>query len=240
MQILTIMHVYNERKMLPYTLHYQKAHDIPLYVIDNMSNDGTWEYLQEQGIPSHRFDTGGAFHLTKLHDEVLRVADAQQPHWFIYRGCDLFWSVASIRMIIEQSDRLGYTRIETEAYHVYRKGYAGMFYDCEYVRRVDNWVGLVAKHGPAMEIRGDSIRRNGGTRRVSAPFYNFGFTKPKEEREETFERRQKAWEEGLPLELGYHYRREKEAGWEGWNVKHIRENPEIHHHLKRLSRLWLK
>ncbi len=66
MQILTIMHVYNEGKMLPYTLQYQKAHDVPLYVIDNMSNDGTWEVLQEQGIASHRFDTGGAFHRKDL------------------------------------------------------------------------------------------------------------------------------------------------------------------------------
>ena len=54
MRVMCILTVWNEREYLPLKLEYCKQNKLEPYIIDNMSTDGSWEYLQENKIPSHR------------------------------------------------------------------------------------------------------------------------------------------------------------------------------------------
>tara|TARA_Y100001968_G_scaffold295301_1_gene302563 strand:- start:3534 stop:3896 length:363 start_codon:yes stop_codon:yes gene_type:complete len=55
-----------------------------------MSDDGSWEWLQENNISPHRFDNGGIYDLFSLQSEILRTVHRIKPDWVIYNGCDLF------------------------------------------------------------------------------------------------------------------------------------------------------
>ena len=90
MRTLCILTIYNEIKFLPYKLQYCIDNNLDLYVIDNMSNDGSWEWLQENNIKSHRFDTDGMFYLKALQKEMVKTVHKEKPDWAIYNGCDLF------------------------------------------------------------------------------------------------------------------------------------------------------
>ena len=55
LKIVQISCVYNEMEYLPHQLKYIKSQGLDVYVIDNCSTDGTWEWLQENKTPSHQF-----------------------------------------------------------------------------------------------------------------------------------------------------------------------------------------
>ena len=63
---MCILTVWNEREYLPLKLEYCKQNKLEPYIIDNMSTDGSWEYLQENKVPSHRLDTGDSFDLRSV------------------------------------------------------------------------------------------------------------------------------------------------------------------------------
>ena len=86
MRTLCILTIYNEIKFLPYKLQYCIDNNLDLYVIDNMSNDGSWEWLQENNIKSHRFDTDGMFYLKALQKEMVKTVHKEKPDWAIYNG----------------------------------------------------------------------------------------------------------------------------------------------------------
>ena len=54
------------------------------------STDGTWEYLQENKVPSHRLDTDDSFDLRVLQNDIVETIHREKPDWVIYNGCDLF------------------------------------------------------------------------------------------------------------------------------------------------------
>ena len=78
MRVMCILTVWNEREYLPLKLEYCKQNKLEPYVIDNMSDDGSWEYLQDQGVKSHRVDTDGSFDLRILQDEIV---DRRRERW---------------------------------------------------------------------------------------------------------------------------------------------------------------
>ena len=90
MKVLCILTIYNEIEFLPYKIKYCKENDLDLYIIDNMSNDGSWEWLQKNNIKSHRFDTNEMFDLKALQGEIISTVHKEKPNWVIYNGCDLF------------------------------------------------------------------------------------------------------------------------------------------------------
>ena len=75
---------------LPDKVSYCKDNGLDLYVIDNYSTDGTWEWLIENQVPCHRFDTNGEFHLQKLQDEMIRTCLEMDYRWIVYLDADLF------------------------------------------------------------------------------------------------------------------------------------------------------
>lgn len=56
MKVLMICFVYNEIKYLPHSIDYYKKNNCDIYVIDNNSTDGTYEWLIENNIPCNRYE----------------------------------------------------------------------------------------------------------------------------------------------------------------------------------------
>ena len=60
------------------------------YLIDNYSDDFSYEWCRDHKIPCHRFDTKGAFDLRALQREMMRTLNELKPDWVVYLGIDLF------------------------------------------------------------------------------------------------------------------------------------------------------
>ena len=90
MSKLCIGFYYNELEWLQKKVDYCKDNGLNLYVIDNMSTDGTYEWLVDNRVCCHRFDTEEIYHLPRLQAEMMRVLKDLQPEWVVYLDADLF------------------------------------------------------------------------------------------------------------------------------------------------------
>lgn len=211
MRITAIMTAYNETTFLPIKLDWCRRHGLDLYVIDNYSDDGTWEWLQENNVASHRFDTQGAFHLEWLQAEIVRTLHILQPDWVIYDDADQFYQTdEGIRATIEQADEQGCNLIEMEFINILNTG------DGEH--NYFNSPGKITKiHKYSSDIlyTADNVSFEGDNRKcfVDGVIINMGQIKTAEERNQTFERRKKAWELGLCRGWGTHYEGGNAINW---------------------------
>ena len=67
--------------------------------------------------------------------------------------------------------------------------------------------------------------------------FNYGGCKPAEEQEIKLKRRQKAWDEGLPIAVGWHHIEGSNNNWI-WNKKnlvHIPDMPEVWKYLEKIT-----
>ena len=220
--ILTIMTVYNELEFMPLKKAWCDMNRVGLYVIDNYSDDGTWEWLQDNGIPSHRFDTGGAFHLDKLQEEIIRTTDKIKPNWVIYNGADLFpfvdWGMS---FLLEKIEGTGCNMVELPMIDVCRTDETGPPFECEWYRHARDRIGFIYKWEPGVKYRADYVELK-NRRPMTGPgiMMNMGRTKGPKARRTLLKRRQKAWKQGLDPTSGRHYLREKASGWV-WDKKDL-------------------
>jgi hypothetical protein len=213
-KILAIAFVWNEREYLPKALEYYRKQGLDVYVIDNYSDDGTWQYLQEQGIASHRFDTHGAFHLTMLQDEMKRVLDLQQPDWFVWFSPDLFhiFTRLTVRQAVETASMLGFNQIKSECYHLKPTGETGGFENYRYAER-NNRVLLISQYDKDITFRADKIIHSDAKIIEGGVILEYGAVKPREQQEAKMKRRMKAWDMGMNGDIGEHYKRGQQNGW---------------------------
>lgn len=117
MKILSIANVYNEINFLKYRLKWSKYNQFDLFIVDNMSNDGTYEFLKQHQIAHSRIDTDGAFHLFMLQEEINKKIHEIKPDWVIYHGADMFYfSENGCRYDIERADSEGYELLATPSF----------------------------------------------------------------------------------------------------------------------------
>ena len=226
------MTAFNEMKYLPIKLDWCRINDVELYVIDNMSDDGTWEWLQDNNVASHRFDTQGAFHLQWLQQEIERTINTLDADWVIYHGADLFFQTPEgIRATIEQADRDGYNLIEMECINIFNTGDAVH----EYYKTIGN-ITMIHKNIEGVHYFSDDVRFDNDNKKYLADgvIINFGLTKSAAEREQTFDRRKKAWELGLCENWGGHYTEGHDRGWiwDKQNLDYIVESKHYKHYLE--------
>jgi glycosyltransferase involved in cell wall biosynthesis len=210
--------VYNERDYLPHVYEFWKHQGIGMYVIDNMSNDGTWEWLQENNIPSHRFDTEEMFQLAWLQKELVRTLHVVKPDWIIYGAADLYYAFdESIQNIIERAENEGYNQIRTHCWFtcptdteprkhplIENYPYCEPFSD----------INMISKYDPNISFLGDHIQMpNARALFVDGMIINTGNCKPIEIQEEKLARRKKAWESGMHKGWGVHYNQQKAKNW---------------------------
>jgi hypothetical protein len=211
-KLFSCFYVYNEIKWLPTHLNWCRKNGIDFYVIDHMSTDGTWEWLQKNGIPSHRFDNGGSFHLNQLQQEALKIINTigKDYDWIAYGDPDTFIQFDKPLIdVIKQADREGYDFIETNTVNLANTG-----------ELKDNHPCNVYKYGTIMDRRQIKIARNKNLiyssdvfkltdktklKYVPGLIINYGATKDISLRKEYLARREKAWKEGLYKGYGTHY-----------------------------------
>lgn len=220
MKILAIGTVYNEIDYLPLKLAWCKANGIELYVIDNFSTDGTWEWCQANNIPSHRFDTEGAFHLDWLQSEMMATLAQIKPDWVVYQGADTFFANGRrMDKVIGEVDARGFSAISYKFFNLKNTGEeVGEPFDPFSTFCYGNYgrvYPLVNKYHPSMRYDGDSLYLPDlKVKQVNGLMLNYGDCKGSEYREETYRRRQKAWELGLRTNKGRHYHRGHNANWQ--------------------------
>lgn len=208
MKALAISFAHNEIDFIKYKHLWCIDQGLDMYIIDNESDDGTSDYLAQHGIKSHRFDTNGEFHLRKLQAELVRVLDELKPDWFVYLGVDEFLFMPNrIYDEIVQANKQGYFAIRSGIYNVFNTGeLAGEnpFDTYFYYSMADSQV-RIGKYRPFMRIEGDNYITKNCKTVIDSVLINYGMTKPKEQRERTYQRRVKAWNNGLNKLLGVHY-----------------------------------
>lgn len=216
MKILAIAFAYNEINYLPLKLSWANKENVDLYIIDNMSNDGTWEYLQDNNIPSHRIDTNETFDLTKLQAEVVKTLHEIKPDWVIYHGTDLFFITDNgIRNEIEIAELDGFDSLKMKCVFMNNTGEIhepfNPFNTFFYGNFIED-LTMISKYNENINISGDNLN-NINTKFIDGLIVNYGMTKTIKEREITLLRRQKSWANGLNPVFGCHYRKAKKQDW---------------------------
>ena len=226
MNILAIMAIWNQRNMLPMKNAWLLEQGVKTFVVDNMSTDGSFEMLD--ALPAvagkERFDTNNTFHLTKLQDAMMRRLHFLRPSWVVYHGCDLYTMIKgfTLKSAIEHAAANGYNTIEVpNTINIVRTAedpdYVGRnpartFFRCKI--NDQSQLKFITAYSSKLELFGDSIQRpDAKILRLDGVNINLGFIKMPAEREETFQRRKKAWDQGLRRRFGMHYKRVREKGW---------------------------
>jgi hypothetical protein len=237
MRVLNILTVWNEIDLIPYQVEYCRKNGLEIYVIDNMSDDGTWEWLQEHNIPSHRIDTNGSFDLNALQREIETTTHKLSPDWLCYTGCDLFTLIKNPLIDeIKKANQLGYNKLAFKCYHIFNTGetllgnifdtyFMGGAFNTQYFNNPSklppvnptpqNNIGLIIKYHPDFSLYGDDVNLpNPQTFSPPGILINYGYTKSAEKRNQTLARRQKAWSNNeTPKGWGFHYRVGNECNW---------------------------
>ncbi len=213
---MAIAFVYNEIELIEKSVQYYRNNGCEVYVIDNMSNDGTWEWLQANNIPSSRCDTGGAFQLEWLQAELVRILHILKPDWFLWFAPDLFHVFDSpIKETIQRVDYSGHNQIYSLCYCFKNTGEErkGDLWDTYFHASKNNRVVLISKYFSEMSIIGDTIHIINPNIFETGLILEYGGCKSAEKQEEKLARRKRAWELGTPKNHGVHYLQGKENNW---------------------------
>lgn len=228
MFILNIVLCYNSLDIIPYVIDYNKKEGIDIFVLDNYSTDGSWEYLQENKIPSERVDTDGAFDLNILVRSKQKVICDLKPDWIINVGGDCFAVTPKpLRRTIMDVEKLGLNVIYMPFIRLFNTGeerisedprkvffnYALVKKSFPFIHKVEGFVRYKADSVILKEERKTTVR---------GCVLDYGNTRSKEKREEEYRRRQLAWERGLPKDWGTHYIYASRRGWK-WNKKRLED-----------------
>ena len=217
MKILAATFAYNERPYLPYWKKYYESEGCELFVIDNESDDKTSEWLAENNVPHSYLSTNGAFHLHKLQAELIKKIHEIKPNWVIYTGVDMFAiPQIGIHNAVQYAENRGYNQIILECHEMVSTGEKHDYNMQKTYTRGLKYIdmALISKYDKTFTIKNDYI----GTKtpkpiKLSGIIVNYGYCKTKDEQKQKLIRRQRAWDDGLPKNLGKHYLKSKERNW---------------------------
>lgn len=225
MKVVAITFVYNELRYLPAAIAYYKKQGCDIYVIDNMSTDGTWEWLQENKISSHQFDTDEAFQLDWLQAEMLKTIHSIKPDWFLWFSPDLYITFENtIHDTIGGAAKNGFNQITYPCYCfkntgeiknqiLYDEIVMSDMFDLFHFAKMVNTL-LISKYDEALQIGGDSIFIPDFNILTIGVIVEYGLCKEIKVQETKLQRRTKAWEKkGLPSNYGEHYLIGKNNNW---------------------------
>ncbi|HUV84786.1 MAG TPA: glycosyltransferase family 2 protein [Methanosarcinales archaeon] len=217
MKILYITFVYNERPYIADAISYYKKQGCDVYIIDNMSTDGTYEWLVSNNIKCSRFDSGESFDLAMLQKELERILKIEKPDWFVYAAPDLFYVFEKdIRNTIELADAEGYNQLTVRCYGALNTGekYKTPLYKAYFHGRFYRDLEMISKYNDKIVMNGDNIIiPNVNKKKVQGIMVNYGACKPIEDQKIKLARRQKAWDNGLSMRTGKHFKSGSLIDW---------------------------
>lgn len=217
MKILFTIFVYNELPYIADVVNYYKNQGCDIYIIDNYSNDGTYEWLLENNIKCSRFDTNESFDLSLLQKELERILHIEKPDWIVYGGADLYYVFdKKISDIIKLTDKEGFNQITVRCYSAVNTGetfktplYKTYFHGA-YYRNLE----MISKYSEDLVMNRDNIILPKINKKlVDGIMVNYGACKPIEEQKIKLKRRQKAWENGLAANVGKHFKKGSLVNW---------------------------
>jgi hypothetical protein len=205
-----------------------------MFIIDNMSTDGTRRYLKEQKIPHCIIDTDGCFDLRPLLAEMNNQLHRIKPDWFIYHGMDVFPVFnTTLQQCIMDCECSNHNQIALNQYSIhafdeeYFKGENPFNVYFQYRLRFPQ-IPLISKYHNSVEITPDCVNiYNSKIRIMDGAFFELHVFNTPKKRADVVARREKAWENGMPANWGTHYREEKNAGFKPPICKDIRDNIEL-------------
>lgn len=217
MKILVAAFAYNEIKYLPEMIKYYNDQDCELLILDNYSTDGTFDYLKASGVITRRVNTNDTFHLGLLQAALVNDLSKIKPDWVVYTGIDVYYSFpGTIREEIEKAGSKGFNMISVQHFAMCNTGekFRLPLQNNFFYARKGGRLRMIAKYSKHFHFEGDSIL-------IPDPciydspgvLINYGNCKPKEEREESYARRQKAWAMGLYRIYGIHYEHGHVRNW---------------------------
>lgn len=236
MKILNFMCCWNEIEYLPKCVKFYQQHGIDVVVADNYSDDGSWEWLNDNNVDCFQFDTNGMFTVKKQQQLRLDYVKSHSEYdWIIYGDSDEYPATRNnllevfqaaqdndcnvIRMKSFELHNTGEERHEpTQTYFYYSERYS-----------TRSGIERIHKNVSNFSYQGDFIKLPG--KRVadvdSGNYLNYGNTKTAEQRERVFQRRKLAWDRGVePHGHGSHYLKNRSRGfiWDKNNLKDIRQH----------------
>lgn len=218
MKVLMIAFVYNEIRYLPHTIDYYKKNGCDIYIIDNYSTDGTYEWLIENKIQCHRVDTKESFDLRILSEEVISTINKIKPDWVLLGAADLY-HIADIPLYdyIIKYDLLGFTQISMECLCALNTGELfNMPLSEHYYYALNNhYLTMITKYDETISLRGDTFYIKTPNIYISTDgvSINYGACKPPEEQEVKLIRTKKAHENGMSKWWNTHYEKWKLVNW---------------------------
>lgn len=226
MKILATALCYNERPYIETMVKYYRSQGCDLFIVDNMSNDGTYEWLVENKVKTVRVNTEESFHLKMLQTVLNRHLLLLRPDWIVYCGIDSYYYFPDgIVKEIKNADRIDCNLIDTHHFSMYYTGEErnGKDFKNTYFYGLKHRnLQMIGKYIPRnTRIEADAIKIIPAKVYISSGvFLNYGMCKTKEERESTYARRIKAWEMGLTKGYGTHYKPAQDRNWI-WNVQDL-------------------
>jgi len=212
MKYLYITHIWNEIDYLPLKVKWCKENGLDIYILDNMSDDGSWEWLIKNKIPSERIDTAGQFHLGILQKATDNAIKRIKPEWVIYLGMDSF-AMTENKLCdeITQTSQKGYNIIQMTWGNMLNIGESRNKFDpfntYFYYASIRQKIRLIWKYHSLCRLFADEIiyPKSPKVLNLKGIILNYGNTKPLNQRKETLRRRRKAWKKGLTKGWGTHY-----------------------------------
>jgi len=229
MHILNPMLCYNSLDIIPYVIKCNQEENIDLFVLDNYSTDGSWEYLQDNKIPSKRVDTNNTFDLNLLLHYKKEVIDKIKPDWIILTGSDDFiYSSVPVINFIKKVSSNGFDVLNIPLIRFFNTGENRINPDPRkifFYYSIQGYMKVFHTYKNFTEYFGDEPVMDKNYQIAQTEnilFLDYGNTREKEKREEEYQRRKLAWERGLPRHFGNHYKDASERGWL-WNKNNLND-----------------
>lgn len=207
-------------------MEWCRRNNLRPYIIDNYSNDFSYEWLKDHKYECHRIDTRGAFDLRALQKEIVKTTNRIKPDWVVYLGIDLFiFADMPIDVLCNKADLMGCNIIGFPMIDICRTDEepGNPFRTYFYYRHSRNLIEFVYKWNQQVRLSADMVRipnRRGLT--PDGVMINYGRTKSPEKRQELLRRRQLAWKRGLDKTSGRHYLREQARNWT-WDKSELKD-----------------
>jgi len=220
MKCLYITHIWNEIDYLPLKVKWCRENGLGIYILDNYSDDGSWEWMQKNRIACERIDTDGSFHLRILQRATDIAIKKIRPDWVIYLGMDSF-AMTDNRLCdeIAQASKKGFNIIQMLWANMHNTGESrnkfNPFNTYFYYATIRQKIRLIWKFHPQGRLDADMIMNIKPSKilPLEGIILNYGNTKSAIQRSETFNRRKKAWNKGLCSAWGVHYSIYSKMNW---------------------------
>lgn len=213
MKIITTFPCYNELIYLSIYKKWCDSEDIEMAMLDNYSNDGSYEWGLKNCEHIARVNTNNTFDLAKILVAKEEMNKKLNPDWILRGGVDTFiFTEIPLKQIISENSE--YDIFEFDLLEMYNTGEKSLtIFGYYYYKLMKHKAGFVHKNINLKYIPDDYDKPYNRFYVKNACVLNYGGTKPAAEREETYRRRKRAWKRGLHPGWGVHYIDGHKRGW---------------------------